>query len=380
MATRKKVEKYEFVSLSPMMKVCPSAQYYILIGQRSNGKTFCVLERFIDSWWESKETKSNGIIRRWEEDFNKAKGQKVFENFVNNDRRGNIIASKTNNKYNQIIWYNRAWWAVFIDEDGKEEKRSPTPIAMAFALTQEQHYKSGAYPQIKDILFDEMIARSYLVDEFVTFMNLLSTIVRLRDDLKIFMCGNTLSGYCPYVAEMGLKNIRAMKQGDIDLYKLGKDGRMKIVVYMTDSITKKGKPSDIYFCFENPALQMISGENVWELALYPHCPTKYKPMDIKFTYFIRFDGELFQCEIIKKDKSYFTYIHRKTTPIKDEDNEIIFQQDHDYRKNYRRRFAKPTDKLGKFIVSFFVKDKVFYQDNEVGDMINQFLAWSMSIK
>ena len=74
-----KIDKYKYVSLQPMFKVCPSAQYYVLVGQRSNGKTFSVLEYFVDNWWESKETLSNAIIRRWEEDFNKAKGAKVFE-------------------------------------------------------------------------------------------------------------------------------------------------------------------------------------------------------------------------------------------------------------------------------------------------------------
>ena len=371
-----KKSKYDYVSLTPMFKVCPSAQYYILIGQRSNGKTFCVLERFIDNWWESKETQSNAVIRRWEEDFNKAKGQKFFENFVSNTDRGNIIASKTNNLYNDILWANRAWWAIYIDENGEETRRSRVPIAMSFAISQEGHYKSGGYPRIKDILFDEMVSRTYLVDEFISFMNLVSTIVRLRDDLKIFLCGNTMSGYCPYFAEMGLKNLRTMKQGDIDLYKMGKLGQMKIVVYMTDSITKKGKPSDIYFCFDNPALQMVTGESVWELAIYPHCPTKYKPMNIKFIYFISFDGELFQCEIINVEKSWFTFIHRKTTPIKNDERCIIFKQDYDHRPNYRRKITKPMDKIGKFIASFYANDKVFYQDNEVGDMVSQFLQWS----
>lgn len=373
-------DKYKYVSLAPMFKICPSAQYYILVGQRSNGKTFCVLERFIDNWWNSDETMGNAVIRRWEEDFNKAKGDKFFENLVNNAERGNIIASKTNNKYNHIVWYNRAWWAVYMNDEGIEERRSPVPIAYSFAITQEGHYKSGAYPRVKDILFDEMVSRTYLVDEFISFMNLLSTIIRLRDDIKIFMCGNTLSGYCPYFAEMGLKNIRSMKQGDIDLYKMGKDGRMKIVVYMTDSITKKGKPSDVYFCFDNPALQMVTGENVWELAIYPHCPTKFKPMNIKLIYFIIFDGEIFQCEIVEIDKEWFTYIHRKSTPIKDEDESIIFKQDYDHRFNIRRRLTKPQDKIGKFIASFFPMDKVFYQDNEVGDMVNQYIAWSMQAK
>lgn len=374
------MKKYDFVSLAPMMKVCPNAQYYILVGQRSNGKTFCVLERLIDNWWKSGETMSNAIIRRWEEDFNKSRGAKTFENFIANQDRGNILVSKTNNQYNNIVWENRSWWAIYQDENGEEVRRSPTPIAMSFAITQEPHYKSSGYPRVQDILFDEMVSTSYLVDEFISFCNLLSTIIRLRDDIKIFMCGNTLSGYCPYFAEMGLKHIRQMKQGDIDLYKMGEEGRMKIVVYMTDSISKKGKPSDIYFCFDNSKLQMITGESVFELANYPHCPVKYKPKDVKLNYFILFDSEVFHCEIIEHDKSWFTYIHRKTTPIKDENNEIIFKQEFDHRPNFYRRITKPSDKLSKFITSFFVEDKVFYQDNEVGDMINQYLQWSSMTK
>ena len=98
----KRVDKYKYVSLAPMFKVCPNAQYYILVGQRSNGKTFCVLERFVDNWWESKETMGNAVIRRWDEDFNKSRGDKFFENLVNNADRGNIIASKTNNRYNNV--------------------------------------------------------------------------------------------------------------------------------------------------------------------------------------------------------------------------------------------------------------------------------------
>lgn len=373
-------EKFDFVSLKPMFKVCPSAQYYIMVGQRSNGKTFAVLEQFIDNWWGSDETMSNGVIRRWDEDFNKSKGDQFFENFIHNEKRGNILASKTNNKYNAVVFYKRAWWAICIDAEGNETKRSSVPIAVAFAISLETHYKSASYPRIKDILLDEMIARTYLVGEFISFLNLISTIVRLRDDIRIFMCGNTLSGYCPYIAEMGLKNIRSMKQGEINLYKYGKNEQMKIVVYMTDSITKKGKPSDVYFCFDNPEVKMITGESVWELAVYPHLNVKYKPMHIKLNYFIQFDGETFHCEIINIEKSWFTYIHRKTTPLKDEDKDIVFKQEPDIRQNFRRRLTKPTDKLGKFIAYFYASDKVFYQDNEVGDMVNQYIQWSNQVR
>ena len=59
-----------------------------------------------------------------------------------------------------------------------------------------------------NILFDEFITRSmYLPDEFVIFTNVLSTIIRDRNNVKIFMCGNTVNKYCPYYKEMGLNNV-----------------------------------------------------------------------------------------------------------------------------------------------------------------------------
>ena len=36
------------------------------------------------------------------------------------------------------------------------------------------------------------------------FMNVLSTIIRDRENIKIFMLGNTVNKYCPYFDEMGL--------------------------------------------------------------------------------------------------------------------------------------------------------------------------------
>src|SRR5699024_11620877 len=61
-----------------------------------------------------------------------------------------------------------------------------------------------------------------LVNELVLFMNTVSTIVRRRTDVKIFMLGNTVNKYNPYFKEMGLNHANQMEQGTIDIYKYGK--------------------------------------------------------------------------------------------------------------------------------------------------------------
>jgi hypothetical protein len=209
-------------------------------------------------------------------------------------------------------------------------------------------------------------------------MNVLSTIIRDRDNVKIFMMGNTVNQYCPYFAEMGLTHIKEMKKGDIDVYEYGESG-LTVAVEYTDSPNKEGKKSDKYFAFNNPKLSMITG-GAWEIAIYPHCPCKYKPRDVLYTYFIIFDREMLQCEIIfTKDERdndvLFTFIHRKTSELKDPDHELIYSPEYSPLPNRRRKITKPTDERERKIASFFGKDKVFYQDNTVGEIVRNYIMW-----
>ena len=120
------------------------------------------------------------------------------------------------------------------------------------------------------------------------------------------MLGNTVNKYSPYFKEMGLKHITEMKPGDIDVYKYG-DSSLTVAVEYTKP-NKTGKGSDIYFAFDNPKLTMITG-GAWEIDIYPHCPVKYTPAEILFTYFIEFGRDLLQCEIVQHDDLNFTIIH-----------------------------------------------------------------------
>ena len=115
---------------------------------------------------------------------------------------------------------------------------------------------------------------------------------------------------------------------------------------------------------------------VWEMDIYPHLPIKYKPKDIIYMYFIEFDNETLQCEIIDVEDTLFTYIHRKTTEIKDNDGYyMVYSTQTSPKPNYRKKITKPVTDLEKKIVSFFIRDKVFYQDNTVGEIVRNYIDW-----
>jgi hypothetical protein len=134
------------------------------------------------------------------------------------------------------------------------------------------------------------------------------------------------------------------------------------------------KKSDFYFAFDNQKLEMITS-GIWEIDIYPHCPYKYKPKDIKFKYFIEFDANLLQCEVVYIDNMTFTFIHRKTTPLKDEDNDLIYSTRYDPRPNWRRKITLPMFKVEYKILEYYKADKIFYQDNEVGEIVRNYLVW-----
>jgi len=134
----------------------------------------------------------------------------------------------------------------------------------------------------------------------------------------------------------------------------------------------KSKANNFYFAFDNPKLEMIK-TGAWELDIYPHLPVKYKPKNVLFTYFIEHENQLFQCNIILVDNNLFTYIHRKTTEIKNPDKDLIYTFEYNPKMNYNRNILKPRNKLEQKIKEFFIYDKVYYQDNEVGEVINNYL-------
>lgn len=355
----------KYYSLDNILKY--NAHYNIIIGERSNGKTYSVEEYGIKEYALHK--KQMAIIRRWKDDFTGKRGEQMFSALVNNG----IVEKYTNGLWNNITYRSSKWYFSRFDEKLEKMVLDIEPFCFAFALTMGEHDKSISFPKVTTILFDEFLSRTgELPNEFVEFMGIISTIVRDRKNVKIFMCGNTVNMFSQYFTEMGLKKIKQMKKGTIDVYTYG-DSELKVAVEYSDFPSKK-KDSDFYFAFDNPKLQMITG-GVWEIGVFPHLPIKYVPKDVVFTYFIVYENEIYQCEIVEKDNTTFTFIHRKTTPLKDEDSDLIYSQEFNSKPNFRRKITQAFSPMEIKIINFFKQDKVFYQDNEVGNAIMNYIMW-----
>lgn len=349
------------------------AQYNIIIGERSNGKTYSVENYMIENYIKTGET--GALIRRFKEDFRGKRGTHMFDALVNND----IISKLTKQEYNNISYYNGQWFLSKFDNNTNTVIKDNKPFCYGFALSDVEHDKSVSYPTVTTVLFDEFLTRQYyLTDEFILFMNTLSTIIRQRDNVKIFMLGNTVNKYCPYFHEMGLTHIQQMGQGSIDVYSYG-NSKLKVAVEYCDTLNKKSKKSDLYFAFNNPKLNMIKN-GAWELDIYPHLTYKYKPENICFMFFIVFHDTVLQAEIIFINNNLFCYIHSKTTELKYKSNDIVYNLSSDSRPNIRKTFLYPIDTIDRKILELFRAGKVFYQSNDVGEVVRNFLISSQGGK
>lgn len=362
-----KNRKPKFYSLRSILS--KNAHYNIIIGERSNGKTYACLEYAIKQYAENGN--ESAIIRRFKEDFIGRRGASMFDALVSNG----VVEKYTHGEWDNIYYFSSRWYFCRYDEKGnriKDEK----PFCYGFALSSAEHDKSTSYPRITTIVFDEFITRTlYLDEEFTIFSNVISTIIRQRENVKIFMLGNTVNKYgCPYVDEMGLKHFKNMKQGDIDVYRYGETQLTVAVEYCKPN--KEGKPNNYYFAFDNPKLSMITG-GTWEIDIYPHLPQKYKPKDVALHFYINYSNEWLHGEIVILQDMNFLFIHPKTTPLTENDktNIIIFSPEYSPLPNWNRRINEPHNNITKKIFDYFVLDKVFYSSNDVGEIMRNYLMW-----
>lgn len=346
------------------------ALYRMIIGERSNGKTYDVfkkqsIENFV------KNRKQTAYIRRFDDDFKKGRGAKMF----NDLQKDGFIKKITRNVWDRVVYRSNAWYLARLTENGATE-HDVDPFAYGYALTQMEHDKGASEPDINIIVFDEFLSRGYyLPDEFVLFQNVLSSIIRTRDDVVIYMLANTVNKSAPYFKEMGLTHIKDLKQGEIDVYNLD-DGTPQIAIEYCSPVKAKSKKNSSYFLFDNPHLDMIRNGG-WEMAIYPHCPMKFNKENIKLSYIIEFEGELLQGDIVAVDGVSFTFIHRKTTPIQDETKDIIFRTTKTPLKNQRTNILRPpaNSRVFQKISQYFKNGEVYFQDNEVGEIIRNYTLW-----
>lgn len=366
------------------------AIYNIIVGERSNGKTYACLMYALEQWF--KERKQFALIRRYAEAFKAGKGQAYFESIIfNGELRRLSEAYSTEHTYVGIRYKQYQYFMVYedivYDKKGNPSRKlfqEQEPIGYAYYLTNMENDKGTTHPAISTIIFDEFMTRNrYLPNEFVIFANMVSTIVRRRSDAKIFLCGNSVSFYCPYFEEMGLKHVKSQEQGTIAIYRHKAN---KIAVEYTAS-TSESKESDVYFAFDNPKLEMITS-GAWELDVYPHLTSKIRPSDIVLSTVIRFNDDLLGFDVVKSEfGTPYGYIYWRS-PNLSLSSSLLFSNvisDSDITNPlvvnnlinacHLNGCYRNVSIVAKLLYDLWINKRVFVSNNECGEVFRCYLDW-----
>ena len=348
----------------------------MVVGRRSNGKTYPTLtfdgvKHFIDSGCKE----AFAYVRRFDSDFRVGKLATLL--FANGCVANGWLNWYTKGEWNDIYYYQYAWYLRQIDEEGKVVKKCKQPVCYAFAINQCEKYKGADHPDIVMVILDEFIpmkgARGYCIGEWQLWQNLLSSIVRERGDVVVYLLANTISKNCPYFDHYGI-DIDKIEQGTISIFKY-KSGLTLAVEYCKDEGDVHIESSK-YFDLTDEENMITDG--VWETSQYPRLPKKYrKYRDFMCYYpiFFRQGNKWIECDMIATEQMNMLYFHMKTGPIK-YDDDIIYAERFDseelYKHTYRIGLNPHVYELDAVLLKMLTNNQCYFQDNDTGEKVKYF--------
>lgn len=319
------------------------APYMILLGMRSNGKSYQVKLTMLQDAY------TNGVnfvyLRRWREDIKMAAVEAYFSDMP--------IDKITEGNYNGVCAFQG--YLYFCNFDGAGHAERGQRIGRYCALNESIRYKSQAFVNYKYIDYEEFITDEvYLADEPTKLQQFVSTVARL-EDLTVFLVGNTMSRVCPYFAEWNLQGTLRQKQNTIEVYHLhGTNGKIVDIAVENCGVVK----NDSSMFFGSAAKQIVSGE--WDVKESPRLPKKLKEYDEAYRLDVKFQLLHFHVSLLVDDTGeVLMYVfpaktYKKGTRLITED----FISD-PAASRYLRTQSRAEVKLAEA----FKQNKVCYSDN-----------------
>lgn len=349
-----------------------NAIYRMVIGKRSNGKSYGTLRKVVEAYF--RDDVPGAYIRRYGEEIRPKNISELLSPHYK------LIEKLSKGKYNACTYRNNQFTPVFVDkETGDVKSKASKPILFTVALNTWNTVKGEDRGQLSYIIFDEFMTRElYLKDEFATFANVISSLVRDREVETIYMLGNTVNKYCPYFEEMGLVHVNEQEQGTIELYSYNNDKLTVAVEYCAD--TENTKNIEYYYAFDNPQLDMITNGN-WEEAKYKRlCRTEFvaneKTMIAKFL--VNFNNKEVIGEIHRERYNLILLFHWKGgSKYNWGEKDIIFTDKDTYSPLHQHSFKCGDTKIHQLIRKLLVEEKDYYANNSVGEVINNFKKYSL---
>lgn len=342
----------KFYSIKKILQ--KKAQYNIIYGERSNGKSYAVKKKCLEDFRDSGA--QFVYIRRYESDIANTLANRYFADVPMQEIFGD--------NFNDIYVYANK---IFIAKQDSEKRKNVKCVGFVLALSLAQRYSSTAYPNVKNIILEECVSLDgqYLSNELFLFTHIISTIARRRDDVVCWLICNSISRMSPYWREYGVEEIvKTQKQGTIEVverntsagiqrvaieYCANTEGRSKLFSGLSERMTNQGK---------------------WLVNEYPHLSVPHNKREILYIFVVVYKNFKFLVEYVCTLNGYCLVVSPKTTPIKKDTRVITDSADISPLSTVGFYPLSPAERE---IFNLFDIGKVFYSDNQTGTEFNEAL-------
>lgn len=256
------VGENEYYSYEDLDKT--NANYRVVIGERSNGKTYGFKQKALLNFLNF--GKEFAYVRRHVEEIQPKRTNRYWDDIW--EWAAPLLREKYGYKFYTII-AKKNMFTLYGYEDDIKKKEEIGVLGHYFALNQGVYDKSTSYPNVNLICYEEFLTdQRELPDEFTLFLNLISTIKRKREDVTIYLLGNTVSRNSVILESMNI-NVRDLIQGDIKVYTYYTEGGATntVAIEYCRNYAQSDK-SEAYFSFGHQQENMIT-KGAWQTRAYP---------------------------------------------------------------------------------------------------------------
>lgn len=331
------------------------ANYYIIFGERSNGKSYYIKRTLLERW--IKHGEEMVYIRRYDSD--------ITNDLVNSYFADAPIAEISKGAYNNIYAYGGRIYCCHIDDDGKRDNAKVCGYVRS--ISSASRYASTAYPRVGGILLEEAFAADgrYLSNELTLFLHLVSTISRDRN-IPVYLVGNSISRICPYWREFGADGIiNSIQQGEIRVIERDTSNGKQIVA-IEYCANAKGRISTMFA----GSREAMTNDGKWLATDMPKLPMSVDNLDCVYRYVVQYKQVMYMVQYLirPEDGVDLLYVTPKTTPIKS--GTRVFSDRASIDPLWTRGY-KPMCDLERQIMSLADTGKIYYSDNLTGTEYRQ---------
>lgn len=350
---------------SPVGTPVEKAKYIIEMSERSTGKTTnwilvgMILHRMYGTVTQ--------YIRATDDQIKPSVAKGIF-NVILGYENGRYIREITDGEYNSIYIHWQKAYFCYINDEGERERTSDEYFMCFLSIQSNYSYKS-VYNEPKGdlILFDEFIGKHYQPNEFLDFLDLVSTIRRARLTPVIIMLANAINPHSEYFKEMEIsKQIASLKVGKSEIVET--KGGTKIFIEAIGGKRSKLKEigNMLFYGFSNPKVATITGgDDVFAFENYPHILNNDSDVVIDRRLKLDTGTTMLSLDIVyTEDRGYVVNVHECTRTYPDS---VILTLDEIWSKQYV--WGIGNSPYMKFVWGLYKQNKFYYQNNMIGSLI-----------